>query len=307
MEPTLSFTLQLKGVLTFHDLLSTEGMITFITNVQSIKKNGSLFSLLSDNYIFSLAIENESIVLQRNETVNICTLNDLHGSSNRLRIIIIWTFTKLVIDCGYTLENRKIVEVETKPCAPPADLIRWARLNDLVKKEPYFSEEMMRNTILSALQTVNKKISESDSYKSFLNITYDGNKIEKKEPKRETEIQPLIHCILSDIFLVNSIEVIPEHKTGQGNIDFAFIGYIEGIGIKKFCAEFKLAHSDDLENGLLSQLPTYMKICNAQYGAYCVLNFMSENDILQKYNGQHIDFYLDRLGIDSGNPFLRNV
>ena len=101
--------------------------------------------------------------------------------------------------------------------------------------------------------------------------------------------------------------MIPEYKTGQGNIDFAFVGYIENLGIRKVCAEFKLGHSVDLENGLLVQLPTYMEICNSQFGAYCVLNFDTEEEILKKHSGKHLEFYLDRLAIESGNPLLHGV
>ena len=60
--------------------------------------------------------------------------------------------------------------------------------------------------------------------------------------------------------LLSNIEVIPEHKTGEGNLDFLFIGYVEGQGMSRFCAEFKLAHSQDLNKGLLQQLPAYMSV-----------------------------------------------
>jgi len=78
-----------------------------------------------------------------------------------------WTYTTLTIDCGYSYDTRKVIKVETKPFAPPAELIKWARINDLIRKDKYLSEDSLRNTIYSSLQTVNKKIAESDSYRSF--------------------------------------------------------------------------------------------------------------------------------------------
>ena len=307
MEPKLSVCPQFKGAVTFHDLLSAEGTVTFITDRSTIRNDGLLFNLLADNFILSVSIQNESIVFQRNETVSVCTLSGLKEISRNLRVILIWTYTELIIDCGYSYETRKVIKVNSNPSAPPSDLIKWARLNDLIRRETYKTEIDLRNTVYSALQTVNKKISESDSYKTFLNISYDGNKIIKKEPKKEIEIQPIIQCILSDIFLLNGIEVIPEYKTGQGNIDFAFLGFVESLGNRKICVEFKLAHSTDLENGLLVQLPVYMKISGSEFGAYCVLNFFTDDEQLVKYNRMKLDFYLNRLADNSGNPLLQNV
>lgn len=307
MEPQLLIAPQFKGSITFHDLLSSEGTLTFTTNQISTKHDGLVFRLVSDSYNLQLAFGNESIIFQRNGAVSVCTLSDLKKVSEKLRVILIWTYDSLVIDCGYSYDARKVIKIETEPFVPPADLIRWARLHDLLHKVKYVSELELRNTVYSLLQTVNMKISESDSYKSYWNITYEGNRIVSKEPKRETEIQPLIHSMLSDICLVNGLDVIPEYKTGQGNIDFAFMGYVENIGNRKICVEFKLAHSKDLEHGLVVQLPAYMRVCGSQFGAYCVLNYYSNDEQLCKYDGTHIDFYLSRIADTNGNPILKDI
>jgi hypothetical protein len=45
----------------------------------------------------------------------------------------------------------------------------------------------------------------------------------------------------------------------------------------KLCTEFKNAHSQDLFDGLLHQLPSYMNNSKqVQYGAYCVLNYKAD-------------------------------
>lgn len=137
---------------------------------------------------------------------------------------------------------------------------------------------------------------------------YDGNKIISRQPKKEVEIQPLIHCFLSDQMLLGNIEVIPEYKTGEGNLDFLFVGQVDGLGIRKFCAEFKLAHSNDLDNGLWYQLPKYMDVSNATYGAYCVLNF--EGDWFDQPNlkrGEALDVHLNLIPSKLRKPVHENI
>jgi RNA-directed DNA polymerase len=73
--------------------------------------------------------------------------------------------------------------------------------------------------------------------------------------------------------LLASIEVIPEFKTGVGDLDFLFLASVKGRGNCRFCAEFKQAHSNDIYRGLEIQLPAYMRSAGATYGAYCVLGF----------------------------------
>ena len=71
-------------------------------------------------------------------------------------------------------------------------------------------------------------------------------------------------------------QIILEFKSGIGDLDFLFIAKLKNEGFAYFCVEFKNAHSDKLEDGLLKQLPTYMNNKKAQYGAYCVLDYRGD-------------------------------
>jgi hypothetical protein len=250
MNPLFETTPQLKGILTLRDLLNNEATISF--RVPSIKNlgQGFLFRLLHDEFIMNLSFGDNTIVFQRNETVSVLTLDDIPESGN-IMFFIMWNFSELIIDCRYgpTEKDSKISKVPTVPSTPPTSLIKWARKNNLLPIEEYLSEEEFRNKIHSCLQSIQDKISESRTYYPFWNILYKGKKIQSRTPKNEIEIHPLIQGLLSDQFLMSSIEIIPEFKGGSGDLDFLFIAKIKNQGFSYFCTEFKNAHSQKLEDG----------------------------------------------------------
>jgi len=306
-DPIVGFAPAFKGLITIPDLLNTEGTFTFTIDRHSIQAGGFLFQFIDNDFIFCLGFQNNSIVFQRNETVSVLTLDDILDKHEKVGIFAIWSHDKLTLDCGVG-ESLKRAEVPTTPTAPTTKLIKWARKNSLVPTEIYKTEEELREKIHTCLLTINQKIREADAYKSFWNISYKGNTITARKPKKEVEIQPLIHCFLSDQMLLSNIEIIPEHKTGEGNLDFLFIGSVEDTGLCKFCAEFKLAHSTDLDNGLWHQLPKYMDVSNAAYGAYCVLDF--KGDWFDKpvfKDGMALDIHLSLIPDDKSKPVHKNI
>ena len=110
----------------------------------------------------------------------------------------------------------------------------------------------------------------------------------------------------SRFLLLASIEVIPEYKTGIGNLDFLFLGSVKGEGICRLAAEFKRAQSNDVYNGLEKQLPAYMRASNAKYGAYCVLGF--KGDWFDEPRGMSLhdlEFQLKLRQLESSDPAIR--
>lgn len=298
----------MKGYITPLDLLSTTGTLVFSTKKSELNNGGFIFSLGGEDFIFSLSIQNMSVVLQRNNTISVLTIDEA-PDLERLGFYIIWSYSKLTLICRYgsNEEDQLKSEVETEPIAPPIDLIRWSKKNNLIPKEEYSNQEEFRNKVHSCLSTIQSKIEEAGSYYQFWNIKYDGQKIVDRKPKNEIEIQPLIHCLLSDQFLMSSIEIIPEFNSGVGNLDFLFIGKIANKGFGYFCAEFKNAHSKKLKDGLVKQLPTYMENKKAKYGAYCVLDYYGEwLDKPKKLNNKNLDFELGLIKIKSKDPYLDN-
>jgi hypothetical protein len=306
-DPVICISPVFKGAMALSDLLSSEGAIHFLTDKASIHNDGYLFQILYPDFVFCLSLQNGSLVFQRNDSVSVLTLDELLEDKRHLMIFAMWSYDAITLDCRAG-DKVKRLELPTIPTAPPAKLIRWARKNKLIPTQSYKSEEEFRERIHSSLITINQKIREADAYKSFWNVKYDGNNIVERQPKKEVEIQPLIQCFLSDQMLLGNIEVIPEYKTGEGHLDFLFVSQVDGLGICKFCAEFKLAHSDDLDNGLCYQLPKYMDVSNATYGAYCVLNY--KGDWFGRPNlkdDEALDFHLNLLKIKSKNPVHENI
>lgn len=302
---------QLKGNLSVRDLLNNEGTIILGTNKKSLKKSGHVFYLIenskTEQFIFSLSVQNQSLVLQRNDVVSILTLDDI--PNKQLFICVMWNYTNLTLTCKYGPNNsdEKIATVKTSPVSPPNTLIRWARKQNLLPTEEYQTEEEFRNKVQSCLLSIQDKINESGSYSQFWNITYKGKKITKRRPKNEIEVQPIIHCMLSDQFLMASIEIIPEFNSSVGNLDFLFIGKLKNQGFANYCVEFKNAHSDKLEHGIQVQLPTYMENKRAKYGAYCVLDYRGKHFEKPINKRNSLDVYLDLKKFEMNNPLADKI
>jgi len=304
-EPIIRVSPAFKGAITVADLLTTEGTLQFSIDRNSINEGGIIFQLINDDFVFVLSLQNNSIVFQRNKTVSVLTVQEILDKNYEVMVFAIWTHEILTLHC-MAGEDSKRAEVPTIPTATPPQLIRWARKNSLIPVEKYSTEEELREKIHSCFLTINEKIREADAFKSFWNIIYSGNKMIDRKPKKEVEIQPLMHCFLSDQMLLSNIEVIPEHKTGEGNLDFLFVGYVEGQGMCKFCSEFKLAHSQDLSKGLLQQLPAYMSVSKATYGAYCVLNYKGGWFDLPNLP-EALDVHLNIVLTKEASPFYQNI
>lgn len=267
----------LKGSITAYDVLHSQGTFVFKTSKTAHLKDGLLFLLNEKDFLFSYRIENQSLVVQRNNVKN--KLSFANAPKNtELTIFMMWSFSQLSLICSYGIgESQQLKsKVPTEPCAPPVSLVKWARQQNLIPIETYQSEENFRNKVHSCLQSIQDKIDESGGFSQFWNVNYDGNRIVSRKPKRETEIHPTIHCLLSDQALISSFEVIPEFHSGIGDLDFLIIGKLDDGQSSKLCIEFKNAHSDDLFHGITKQLPEYMGNCKSTYGVYCVLNYNGE-------------------------------
>ncbi len=298
---------QVRGYLTPADLLMSEGTFHFATEKNQLLGGGYIFQIQGEGFVFNLSVQNLSLVVQRNETVSILTLDKI-PEKTRLGIFIMWSYSKLTLICRYGNKEEDQIksEVPNSAIAPPNNLLKWSRLNNLIPTTEYETAEAFRTKIHSCLVTINEKIEETKGFYPFWNITYDKSKIVDRNPKNEIEIQPIIQCLLSDQMLASSIDIIPEYQGGVGNLDFLFIGQIKNRGSVYFCAEFKNAHSDKVFDGLTKQLPAYIKNKKADYGAYCMLNYFGEwLKPSDKYKNIEFDIKKTRLGM--GIPFVDKI
>ncbi len=297
-----------RGTFTAHDFLNSEGTLYFSIQKQELTFGGFLFQLIGDNFIFALSFQNQSLVLQRNDVISVLTLEEFTNDIP-LGIFVTWNFDKLGLNCLQD-NKKKTADVPTTPSAPPASLINWARKENLIPKTAFESEEEFRQKVCSCLQSIQNKINETGGALSqFWDYKYGNNgKIIERNPKKEIGAQSIVQCLLSDQMIMSSIELVPEYVTGKGNLDFMFIGNIKDNGLSKICAEFKNAHSEDLEHGLLEQLPTYMENKNSKYGFYCVLNYKGEWFNKPDFeNNTKLDLELSKKQLSSNNPTQKNI
>ena len=139
----------------------------------------------------------------------------------------------------------------------------------------------------------------------FWDIIREGNKIVKRLPKSEPHVQPTIRGLLSDIALAKNLEIYPEHPIASGNLDFYFSGTLTSGKSVGVCVEFKNAHSTRLEDGLISQLPTYMRAKGCDYGVFCVMNYKGKYfDEPSKYERDLFESHLKSIPLIEG---LRNI
>jgi hypothetical protein len=165
-------------------------------------------------------------------------------------------------------------EIEPRPV--PLSLFRWARQQGLIPVEQFESEYQFLSRVHQSLDSLQDKVDEMANPNVFWDFQYDGNRIVKRWPKKETDLHPIIQGLLSDQLFLSSIEVSAEYQTGVGKLDFVFMGSVRNKGIAKICAEFKSLHSKDLFHGLEYQLPAYMKNKKVEHGTYCILDFRGE-------------------------------
>jgi len=270
-----------EGLMIPSDLLRAKAGISFNIRHMDSQHNSLLFLVSDQSFQFSLHIHDRKLILRRNESLAVLPMNSsrepscISNQAPYYEIKVHWNYEQLILKWRLGSEIRETT-VSTTPSAPPASLIRFARKQNLIEVFEYGSEEEFRAKVYACLESIQDKVTETGAIKPFWEFTYSGNALVSKLPKKETDIHGYIQCILSDQMFMASIEVIPEYHTGVGNLDFMFLGTIKNKGIARLCAKFKHAHSDDLDYGLLTQLPLYMQNKQTKYGAYCVLFFKGE-------------------------------
>ena len=264
-----------KSYISLVDFAQPEFTLCFSLTTLVLGHEELLFNVTSGNYLISLIkTENGSLILKRNSKevcADLCLYN--------LDIASLWV-TVAPNQIGITISSSGNIElsnrISTDTVYPPQELIRYIRNASIEPRIHYNNQESFREKVQSNILWLSNKISTTGGYKSYWNITYDGQKIIDRKPKKETEVQPLIHQAIYDVMESSSITVTPEFPTGDGNVDFLFSAYIEDQGMVTICAEVKLAHSKDLINGYTHQLPKYMSSTNSKYGIYVVLNYKGD-------------------------------
>lgn len=307
MTPIIGISPSVNGAITPFDLLMSKGTFTAVMT-QDPKADGDIFFISENGFYFNFSYQQKHLIVERNGAVLMMNL-DLIPESVDFIFILTWSSIKLELTCVNTISKESFsAELSTVSTIPPLTLIQWAREQNLVWTEEYENIVLFYSKVLSCFQTIQQKIDESGGYSQFWNLSYEGNKIVSRTPKKEVEIHPIIHCLLSDQALLSSFEIIPEYQTGIGNLDFLILGKLKNHGFAKVFVEFKNAHSQDLEKGLIDQLPKYMRNRGSEYGLFCVLNYKGEWFDEPKYESEFdLKMPLEAARFKMNDPINENI
>ena len=109
------------------------------------------------------------------------------------------------------------------------------------------------------------------------NITHNGNEIEVPlNPKKETNIQPILQLLLQISLSGLGIHVVRETDVGVGILDFQCLYTTKENKAISISIEFKLAHNKKIKHGLIKQLPAYLRANQSNSGVFIVMRFKDE-------------------------------
>ena len=189
-------------------------------------------------------------------------------------------------------------EIGTPFTTVPDQLIRWARNQGFLTTTRIASADQFFVEFVNIVYQLQQSIEDTGSQRIF----WDKQKRSDtaRTPKAEPEVTAAIHLLLSDAALRNVFQIVPQAGAAGGNLDFQVNKVIEGGGLAVLAMEAKHAHSKDVEHGLFTQLPTYMRAVSADFGIYLVLWFKGDNFELPKES----DFnqLLDQLVLHKPRP-----
>jgi len=313
---------QIRGYITPRDLITASGTLHFLTNYSQLGsgKSGYLFKVISPNYYLEVGFTENSFYIARNDQRLEVSIEPVYKPTGYVHCYAMWQPTELSLlfldesykeavssgaDAIAEIERRKKT-LKTPSTIPPNSLIDWARKETIAPITTYDSPFDFYQAVTFSLQSIPDKVATIGMYNAFWDITYKGSRIVSRRPKRETDILPIIHGLLHDIALAKNFQIYPEYQIASGRLDFLISGQLKTGETVNVCAEFKHAHSPDLENGLLNQLPTYMRAKGCDFGLYCVMFFKGPYFTEPKnFDLKNIDLFLNGLANSAGLSNIR--
>lgn len=311
---------QIRRYVTPHDLIEANGTLTFWINSSQLgERIGYFFKVSSPDYYLEVGFTRTSFYIARNDQRLEMSIEPYRQAGN-VNCYAMWQPTELSllilgrsyneaissgVDAIGEIERRKKI-LKTSPTLPPNSLITWARKETIAPTITYDSLSHFYQEVTFALQSIPDKVTTVSMYNAFWDIIYEGSRIVSRKPKREQDILPIIHSLLFDIATAKNFEVSPEYQIGGGRLDFLISGHLKTGQIANVCIEFKHAHNPDLKDGLLKQLPSYMRAKGCDYGIYCVMFFKGPYFAEpRKYDLRNIDLFLNGLASSAGLSNIR--
>jgi len=273
-------------------VIEPEGTIEFRTNYSQVGEghSGYIFFVKAPNYCLEVGFTDNAFYIERDAYRLEYPLKPVFLPAGNVHFFAMWLANQLkltVLDRSYrqnldpeitssdqiaAVEKRSVI-LETPATIPPNSLLSWARNQAILPSDSYETSESFYQAVVDSLESIQDMVTSLGLVNPFWDITYDGNEIVSRLPKREPDIQPTIRALLFQISIAKNFEIVPEYPVSGGNLDYLIMAPLSIGGLANSCVEFKLAHSDDLLHGLLQQLPAYMKAKACEFGVYSVLYF----------------------------------
>ena len=252
--------------LTLLDASSSSACCSVTSSFLPPQERSIIFSVKAEDYSLEAGMDNHFYYLIRNGQQVETPIN------NRLtdRVKFSWQPERLKIEIQNDSSSSILQVLETELTIPPNSLREYVR-KEMTLPITYESPSHFYQVVTATLQSVPDKVMTVGMQDAFWDVTdldFKGRK-----PKNETDILPTIEGLLYDIALVRNFYVSRDHYVASGKLDFLISGYLKTGEMTSVCVEFKHAHSNDLHNGLLKQLPFYMRSKGCDFGLYCVLFF----------------------------------
>jgi len=318
---TIDIAPRLRGHVTPRDLIEAITSLKFwIDLTQLSKNNGFLFKVAHPDYYLEIGFASDSFYIIRNDQ----KLNMYIGPDTQIgyaMCVAVWQPTELkltILDKSYgeaidsgadaiAEVNNRTKALKTPPTLPPNSLINWARKELIAPVTLYDSASHFYQEATFALQSIPDKAVTANIYNIFWDITYKGLlEIAPRKPKKEPDIVSIIHGLLCDVATAKNFEITPQYPLGGGKLDFLISGRLKTGEVANVCVEFKHAHSRKLRDGLLKQLPTYMKNKGCDFGIYCVMFFKGKYfEEPKKYTIETLNSYLHSLWGPAGLSNIR--
>lgn len=155
-------------------------------------------------------------------------------------------------------------------------------LTDAVKEKPIENEVDLLKFVTSTISDV---LIHHIENRRWIDAFWDGERKIKhngkkilipRNPKNEMQIQPTLHVVLDIALSPAGIQVIRESDEGIGRLDFRCLYTTkksDGISVG---IEFKLAHHKEIQKGIRSQLPAYLRAIRSNSGIFSVMWFKDQ-------------------------------
>lgn len=239
-----------------------------------------LSGLYSDHFEFEININKDRFNFIRNGVSASQLLPQ--GTRKQVHCFARWgpeSIDVTVLENGYgslpASEKPPIESFQSETATPftvvPDQLIRWARKQNYLPTTSLASADHFFVEFVSIIQQMQESIEKTGGQRIFWDFNQGNGG--PPTPKAEPQVTAAIHLLLNDAAVHKDFQIVPQAGAAGGNLDFQINKVVEGGNLAVLAMEAKHAHSTNIEHGLFTQLPTYMRAVSAEFGIYLVLWF----------------------------------